>query len=156
MYPSKISDHRSILFNVRTTIHSHTRQERKTWDIRGLYIAAFEAYLSSALDSTDKTVDGDSLLSHYEQTIQATLNAYAPLVTQIRQSHRCEPWYDEHIHNARQLRQATKRWRRKTRLEVHIQIFVEHQSQMNFMIAKAKCDYYEGVLSVGEEKPASL
>ena len=152
VYPSTISDHRSILFSVRTTIHSPTRHERKTRYIRGLDITKFAADLSLALDYSDNAMSGDGLITHNEQTIQTTLNAHVQLVSRIRQSRRCEPWYDEHIHNARQLRRANERRRRKTKLEVHRLIFVEHRSQVNSMIAKAKRAYYEGVLSAGEKK----
>ena len=154
VYPSTISDHHSILFSVRTTIHSPTGQERKTRYTRGLDITKFAADLSLALDYTDNAMSGDGLLTHYEQTIKTTLNAHAPLVSRIRQPRRCEPWYDEHTHNARQLavRRANERRWRKIKLEVHRLIFVEHRSQVNSMIVKAKRAYYEGVLSAGEKK----
>ena len=95
VYPSIVSDHSGV----RTTTHPPARHERKTRNIRGLDITEFAADLSLALDYTDNAVSGDGLLTHYEQTIQTALNTYAPLVSRIRQSRRCETWYDEHIYS---------------------------------------------------------
>ena len=152
VYPSTISDHHSVIFGVSATMPLPTRHVRQARDFRGMDRAGFTADLATKLGSIDRHQDVETLLEQYEQAVQSTTNVHAPMVSRVRQSRRREPWYNDEIHQARQLRHANeKRWR-ETKLEVHRQIFVQHRSQVNSMIAKAKREYYETALSTGGQK----
>ena len=49
-------------------------------------------------------------------------------------------YYNDEIHHARKLRGVNEKIWRKTRLEIHRQISVEHRNTVNTMIHLAKCD----------------
>lgn len=149
--PSSISDHHSIIFNVLAAVPPPVRQQQMVRDHHGFDKSAFQADLATRLSDVDVEQVVESLLRDYQESVRSIVDKHAPLVRRNKQLCRCEPWYNEEIHHAQQLRHTNeKRWR-QTKLEVHRQIFVEHRAQVNTMITQAKRDYYETVLSQGKK-----
>ena len=70
-----------------------------------------------------------------------------------RQNH---SWYNDDIHHTRKLRRINEKTWRKTGLEIHRQIFVQHQTAVTIMIQEAKCNHVTAVLSNGDSKTCFL
>ena len=92
-------------------------------------------------------MDLSAVVDQYEHAVISTVDVHASVTTRIKMSRCKEPWYNDDIHNARALRRSKgKRWR-KTKLEIHRQIYVQHRTAVNAMITRVKRAHYESVLS---------
>ena len=63
-------------------------------------------------------------------------------------------WYTDEIHLMRQLRRKNESIWRKSGLEVHRMIYINHRNEVNQAIRKAKCDYYITLLEKADVKVA--
>jgi hypothetical protein len=86
--------------------------------------------------------DVNNLSEAYEKTVIETLDQHAPLVTRTRNARIRQPWYNSEIHQARRLRRKHEKKWRKTRLEIHHQLYIEHNITVNSLIEKAKKSHY--------------
>ena len=135
VYPSSISDHYSVVFLLSSANPVPARTIRHLRDIRGINHDRFEADLSEHLASVDINMDVSAVVDQYEHAVISTVDVHAPVTTRMK------------IHNARALRRSNeKRWR-KTKLEIHRQIYVQHRTAVNAIITRAKRAHYESVLS---------
>ena len=66
----------------------------------------------------------------------------------------CYKWYTDEIHLMRQLRRKNESIWRKSGLEVHRRIYINHRNEVNQAIRKAKCDYYITLLEKADVKVA--
>ena len=106
----------------------------------------------SELAVVDTEQGVEIVLHQYEKAMKSSIDKHAPMRTRTTQSRKREPWYNDDIHNARQLRRINEtRWR-DTKLEIHRQIFVQHRSEVNTMISRAKQQYYEHKLAATDQK----
>ena len=86
------------------------------------------------------------------QAMKSSMDKHAPMRTRTTQSRKREPWYNDDIHNARQLRRIHEiRWR-ESKLEIHRLICVQHRSEVNTMTSRAKQQYYEHKLTATDQK----
>ncbi len=85
----------------------------------------------------------------YFSAVRLTLDKHAPLTTKTRVQAKHARWMTPQIKEARMLRRACEtRWRR-SRLEVHRQIFLQHRNQVHDLILAAKKSHYEQKLAGG-------
>ena len=141
-YPSSISDQYSVVFLLSSANPVPARTMRHLRDIRGINHDRFEANLLEHLASVDINMDVSAVVDQYEHAVISTVDVHAPVTTRMKISRRKDPWYNDDIHNARN----EKRWR-KTKLEIHRQIYVQHRTAVSAMITRAKRAHYESVLS---------
>ena len=132
-YPSSISDHYSVVFRLSSPSPVSARAVKQLRDFRGIDFVRLETDLSSRLASVDTTLDVNTLVGQYEHEVLSTIDLHVPLTVRMKAGRHKEPWYNDNIHEARNER----RWR-TTKLEVHRQIFVEHRTEVNNMIKRAK------------------
>ena len=91
----------------------------------------------SELANVDTELGVEIVLCQYEKAMKTSIDKHAPIRRKTTQSRKREPWYNDDIHNARQLRRINEtRWR-ESRLEINRQIFVQHRSEVNTMISRA-------------------
>ena len=88
----------------------------------------------------------------YQKSITETLDLHAPLQTSVRSDRRRQPWYNNEINVARNLRRKHERKWRKSRLDVHRELHVTQRYHVNDLIDKAKQDYYRGELEGADTK----
>ena len=100
------------------------RTKRHLRDIRGINHDRFEADLLEHLASVGINMGVSAVVDKYEHAVISTVDVH--VTKKMKTSRRKEPWYNDDIHNARALRRShEKRWR-KTKLEIHRQIYVQH------------------------------
>ena len=146
-YPRSISDHYSVVFLLSSANPVPARTMRHLRDIRGINHDRFEADLLEHLGSVDINMDVSAVVDQYEHAVISTVDVHAPVTTRMKTSRRKEPWYNDDIHNARALRRSNEMRLRKTKLQIHRHIYVQHRTAVNAMITRAKRDHYESVLS---------
>ena len=148
---SSISDHYSVIFPLHVTKPRSSSQMRQVRNFKRMDHASFEADLISELANVDTELGVEIVLCQYEKAMKTSIDKHAP-IRRTTQSRKREPWYNDDIHNARQLRRINEtRWR-ESRLEIHRQIFVQHRSEVNTMISRAKQQYYEQKLAATDQK----
>ena len=153
---SSISDHYSVIFPLHVTKPRSSSQMRQVRNFKRMDHASFEAHLISELANVDTELGVEIVLCQYEKAMKTSIDKHAPIRRRTTQSRKREPWYNDDIHNARQLRRINEtRWR-ESRLEIDRQIFVQHRSEVNTMISRAKQQYYEHKLAATDQKTCSL
>ena len=149
---SSISDHYSVIFPLRVIKPRSSRQMRQVRNFKRMDHASFEADLISELANVDTELGVEIVLRQYEKAMKSSIDKHEHIRKRTTKSRKREPWYNDDIHNSRQLRRINEtRWR-ETRLEIHRQIFVQHRSEVNTMISRAKQQYYEQKLAVTDQK----
>ena len=92
-------------------------------------------------------MDVRAVVDQYEHAVISTVDVHAPVTSRIKMWRRKDPWYNDDIHNTRALRRSNeKRWR-KTKLEFHRQICVQHRTVVNAINTRVKRAHYESVFS---------
>ena len=119
-----------IIFPLHVTKPRSSSQMRQVRNFKRMDHASFEADLISELADVDTEQGVEIVLHQYEKAMKSSIDKHAPMRTRTTQSRKREPWYNDDIHNARQLRRINEtRWR-ETKLEIHRQIFVQHRSEV--------------------------
>ena len=149
---SDISDHYSITFKLQQPIMCNEVHTKRIRDCRYFDHAAYEADLKTKLSKVEINSNIDVILDQYEAAAMESLDIAAPTVRRRKVVRKYHPWYNDEIHHARKLRRVNEKIWRKTRLEIHRQIFADHRNTVNTMINLAKCDYFKTKLSDGDSK----
>ena len=123
-YPSRISDHYSVVFRVSSARPVSAHTVKQLGDFRGLYFFCLETDLSSRIASVDIILDVNIMVAQYEHAFLSTIDLHFPISVRIKACRRNEPWYNDDIHEARALRCANEKTWRIKKLEVHRQIYV--------------------------------
>ena len=152
IHPSSISDHYSVLFHLATPLPPSMRQVEHVRNYRDLDLVSFETDLRDKLTIVETESDVSTSMENYEETVKSVVDTHAPLTTRERKIRHREPWYNDDIHLARQVRRKNEMKWRRTKLEIHRQIYVHQRTEVNKMIVKAKQAYYETELSTGDQK----
>ena len=151
VYKSSISDHYSVMCPLHVTKPRSSSQMRHVRNFKRMDHASFEADFISELANVVTELGAEIVLRQYEKAMKSSIDKHAPIRRRTTQSRKREPWYNDDIHNARQLRRINEtRWR-ETRLDIYRQIFVQHRSEENTMISRAKQQYYEKKLAVTDQ-----
>ena len=86
-------------------------QMRQMRNFKRMDHASFEADLISELANVDIEQGAEIVLHQYEKAMKSSMDKRAPMRTRTTQSRKREPWYNDDIHNARQLRRMHEtRW----------------------------------------------
>ena len=145
---SVISDHYSITFKLQRPI---TCNEVQTKLVRDCH-AAYEADLKTKLSKVEINSNLDVILDQNEAAAKEALDIAAATVRRRKVVRKYHPWHNDEIHHARKLRRVNETIWRKTRLEIHRQMFADHRNTVNTMIHLAKCDYFKTKLPDGDSK----
>ena len=137
-YTSIISEHYSVVFLMSSANPVPVRTMKHLLDFRGLKHDRFEADLLEHVASLDPNMDVSAIVDQYEHAVISTVDVHAPVTSRIKTCRREKPWYNDDTCNARALRRSNeKRWR-KTKLEIHRKIYVQHRTAVNAMNTRAK------------------
>ena len=101
------------------------------------------------------TSDCSTQLDDYCETLTKVLDKLAPLKSCKPKKKMSCKWNTDETHLMRQLRGKNKSIWRKSGLEVHRMIYINHINEVNQAIQKAKCDYYTTLLEKADVKVLS-
>jgi hypothetical protein len=148
---SKLSNHYVVHFFVKMFKAKPIKTVFTTRKLNSINIESFECDLSSQFESHPYT-NTDEIVDFYQKTITNTLDRHAPMQTIERLRRSRQPWYTNEIHSERRLRRKLERKWRKSKLDVHRQMYANQRALVNNMIDKAKQDYYKNELGGADTK----
>ena len=98
----------------------------------------------------------NELVQQYDQSLSSILEKHAPLKTRNVPERKEAEWYTDDIRVAKQHRRQLERLWRKTRLEVHRQMYRTQCIQVNLLIEHAKRDHYTTLIQGHENDTKAL
>ena len=143
-----VSDHYMVLFDIKishTVTPTTTASFRKYKDID---LAKFTDDVTNKLERALSThMSADELVETYNNTLETTLEAHAPLKMKKITQHEKVPWFSDAIANELRLhRQLEKCWRNdSTNREKFLQFYQQRQLVLN-MLDQAERVYFHDVL----------
>ncbi len=139
----EISDHFTVDchfdFNVKH-VQGKTKIVRKFKDIN---LQTFCSDLQEAVASKPSESLPDDILNSFNDLVTSVLDKHAPKKSVKLKSGDKKPWYNSEIHDQRKIRRQYERKMRKSKLEVHKQMFVAKRNEVAKMIDNAKSSYYK-------------
>ena len=109
---------------------------------KAINIQDFQSDLAKSNLCTNHTNSLDELVSCYDETLKATLDKHAPLLTKTVVVRPRVPWFNEEIREAkRERRRAEKKWR-KTKNSVDLTIFKVKRNAVVSLMNKARKEFY--------------
>ncbi|GFO19263.1 RNA-directed DNA polymerase from mobile element jockey [Plakobranchus ocellatus] len=137
VFDKAISDHFLIIADIDI---SKPKQEKRTVTSRNLKqldTSVLKDMLKNCLSTT--TVEN---ADHLNQAMKTAIDHCAPVRTRTISARPISPWFRLEIKEAKRLcRQAERKWR-KTKLQVHRDIFTHHRDRVNSIVEEKKKTYY--------------
>ena len=122
--------------------------------IKDIDIVKFqEDIINSSLYESPKD-DPDQLLEQYNSTLKNILDKHAPESTKIINIRNHAPWFNNNVKEAiRSRRRAERKWR-KSKLQIHLEIYKDAQKTVKKVINSEKSQYLLGKIenSNGDQK----
>jgi exonuclease III len=138
-----LSDHFCINSTLKIRKPALPKKEIKTRKLHKIDTDIFSQEIDES--PLGKPEDFDSLaelVASYNSILAELLDRYAPQKSRTVTLHPDSPWYNAEIADAkRKRRKAEKRWRR-SKLEIHREMYIDARNTVKNMIAKAKASYY--------------
>ena len=95
----------------------------------------------------------DELVNHYDATLENLVETHAPLLEMNVRMRPDTAWYNDDLRDAKQERRRLERTWRKSKLEVHKQMFREQCKLVNDMLLYAKTTFYsEKIRAFGKDQ----
>ena len=116
-----------------------TQNKSTNRNFRTIDTANFQKELKLKFNNIIAGVDYiDCLTEAFEECTINSLDHFAPVSMKTRKTRIRQPWYNSNIHEARRIRRKCEKKWRKTRLEVHHQLYIEQNRTVNCRIEEAK------------------
>ena len=150
-----ISDHHAIQYaiDVNRPVKKPTQVVKRNY--RSFDVDVFNADIHStclALSTAAPTSDVSELVASYNTSVKCVIDKHAPeRLTTVRRD-KPNPWYNGDIADARRRRRKAESVWRRTKLEVHRQIFVAARDECNDLITEAKTTFYRDKLQYADNK----
>ena len=149
-----ISDHFPLLFTINHRHCSAVNQQRIiSRNMKCFSADSFANDVSSSIQLQPNT-DVSRKLDVINRALRDTFDNHAPARVKLVQSRQPAPWINKSITNARSDRMKAERIWRKSKLEVHRQIYRELRTTVVRLVENAKRDYYSDLIdnSKGNQK----
>ena len=150
---TRLSDHHFILCTLSFQKPDDVKKVRATRNFREIDQESMNKDLATNFDlhlSESTTID--KLVSQYNNTIKDALYKFAPISERTRSSRVRQPWYTSDIHKARRKRRRLEKQWRKSKYEVHHELYIEQNKLVNSMIDDAKVAHYKAQLKDADTK----
>jgi len=152
--PRRLSDHHAIIACLDVLPPKPIPKLVTYRKLRKIDLASFTQDLQDILArealETDEPIDADC----YNKIMEGVLDKHAPKITRNILPRTSKPWYNDDIHQERQLRRRFERKWLKTKLEVHHQIYLSQCTKVVYCIRQAKLLYYREKLESASPKDA--
>ncbi len=147
-----ISDHYSVLCSLDINIHKTPVKMKSVRKIASIDLESFGNDLQTALHNKQPNLGAEEILSLYNDVVTTTLDKHAPQKNIKLKGTNKKPWYNDEIHEQRQKRRSLERKWKKSKLEVHRQMFVAQRNIVTKTIDKAKSVFYQDKLSECDQR----
>ncbi|XP_046581851.1 uncharacterized protein LOC124289284 [Haliotis rubra] len=116
----------------------------------------FARDLQSSKLLTEPSEDVNELADLYNTTLIQLMDSHAPCVTRYRRLRHEPQWYNDQILLAKTHRRKSERKWRKTRLEIHRQMYNMARNELNQLIRETKSRYYNDNVFSNQQNPKVL
>ena len=89
----------------------------------------------------------DNLVTRFNNVLRATLDKHAPATEKSTRSRPNNPWYDEEIHTARQVRRRFERRWKQSKSQHDLDAFLQQRTQFNYLLDTKKSQYFQQIIS---------
>ena len=126
-------------------------------NLKSISIEALRDNLSQSALSKDMLSSNLNDLVHcYNDTLAATLDRHAPLITKSVTKRPIVPWFNDKIKAATlEPRRAERKWKR-TKLECDLLVYKAKKNQTTFEMKKARKKYYTNFIQDNSHDPRKL
>ncbi len=139
----------SLKVDVCVGITTKTKEMRKFRDIDRL---AFAKDLNDKLSEATIGSSPSDILQVYNDSLNSILNVHAPCRSVKVKGTKPKPWYNDHIHEHRQIRRKLERKMKKTGLVIHKEMFKEKRRMVAKLIDQEKSKFFKEKLDVSNTK----
>jgi exonuclease III len=150
---TQLSDHYWILCSLKVARPKSVPKTISYRKLKEIDVPAFRNDIAnSSLGTPSDNESIDDLAANYSSVFSSLLDKHAPLMSKqvIERPH--SPWYNSDIKDSkRKCRKAERKWR-KTKLEIHRQIYVSALQDVANKIEAAKKQYYGSKIEKADQK----
>jgi len=137
-----ISDHCLIISDLTVCKPPNKRTTHSFRKLRSLKLETLCTDISKSTLITTPAEEPDALAQQFNSTLAEILNNHAPLITRPLPNKPLMPWFNESIKQEKmKKRKLEKQWR-KSKLEIHKQIFKTQRNHVCHLICEAKKAYF--------------
>ena len=94
----------------------------------------------------------EELVAMYNTYLTECLDKHAPWRNVRVRDNTPHPWYDSDVNDAREKKRKLENMWRRTKLEIHLQLYVTTREECTALISARKADYYKNRLEKGNNK----
>ena len=98
-------------------------------------------------DLESLSVEQQLLVDMYDNTLTCLVDKHAPVKERSVRLRQDTAWYNEDLRNEKRVKRQKERAWRKSKLEVHRQIYVDQCERVNNLLTKTKAVYYSHMVS---------
>ena len=149
-----ISDHATGLCSIRCDKPPLSVRKVSCRKLQSVNVVSLNEDLAISELRQNPSDDLQELVSSYNNTLMATLDKHAPLMTRTIVQRPHVPWFSQEIREAkRQQRKAEKKWR-KSRLESDLIAFKAKRNFTTRLMSKARREFYSNFIdeNSGDQK----
>ncbi|XP_067653142.1 uncharacterized protein [Haliotis asinina] len=152
----QMSDHFNVFFTIDVVKPINKHSILMCHNISQIQPDSFRQDLVNSNLLTDPPPDVDDHVELFHDTLTSLIDKHAPAVEKKVILHPHAPWYDVSIRRSKTQRRRAERLWRKTRLEIHRQIYQQCRNATTSLIISAKRKYCLHSIENSMGKPASL
>ena len=150
--PSLPSDHFVIATKLHLPKPPSIKKELVFRKTRAIDITSFCHDIRNSTLISSPALSADSLANQYNSVLSGLLDKHAPLCSRIVTVRPRTPWFNDSISDAKKLKRRYERQWKKSKLEVHRQMFKTQCDHVHHLIDQAKVDYNRGLIADSNQK----
>jgi len=135
---SVLSDHYLVTADAdleqQKTLIKHM-QYRK---LKSIDMKSFKDDITTTFATHPVSSSAENAIVKYNNTLSNVLDKHAPMKSKREIPRKTAPWYNDNIHEAKEKRRQIDRLHRRTKLEVHREMFKSQRNLVNKLTIKAK------------------
>ena len=144
---NNVGDHYAVIVTLNIRKPSHERKLVQFRLLSTIDLNEFKSDIRYALDSVRSQTMAENLLEHYNSTCRIIMDKHASVITKIIPVRPNTSWYTNQIGIAKSARGRLERKWRKTKLEIHKEIYKKQCTIVGKLILDAKKNYYNKQLT---------
>ncbi len=142
----RISDHDTILMKIKSDKPQHVIKEVTYRKFDSIDMDSFRKDLASSELCTDPSDTLDLLVEQYNDTLTGLADKYAPLQSKEMAVRQMQPWFNNDIKVAKQLRRKLERKHKRTDSLSDSVAFKKQKNKVNFLLRDAQTNYFSNLI----------
>ena len=150
------SDHLAVCFKYALVIPKNIPSTVTYRKLKQLNLTDFKEDISCLKDIETSTKTLDTLICDYNTILRAALDKHAPSITKRIKGSTAKPWYDDEVHQERNIRRKMERSWRKSRTKDSLLRYKTQKNLLNKMIDNKKISYCNDSFNDNAGDPKAL